>query len=102
MMVVMSESTEVIQCNHFEFRTRQLRRKFLPNGLQDARTRFLLNPDRKGELSALLLLLGRDFVVGELPVRLALLVHTHMHDRPCFTSIHDNGDLVAMLELALP
>jgi hypothetical protein len=93
MMVVMSEPTEVIQRNHFEFRACQLRRKFLPNSLQDARTRFLLNPNGNGELSALLLLLRRDLVVGELPVRLALLVRTHMHDRSCFTPVYDNGDL---------
>jgi len=93
MMVVMSEPTEVIQRNHFEVRARHLRRKFLADSLQDARTRFLLNPNCKGELSALFLLLRRDLVVGDLPVYLALLLCTHVQDRSCFTTVYDNGDL---------
>src|SRR5258708_1815717 len=47
-------------------------------------------------------LLRRDLVVGELPVRLALLLRTHMHDRSCFAAIYNDSGLgVGTLSVAL-
>ena len=51
MMVVVTETAEVVQRNHLEVRTHQCSGAFLSNSLQDARTCFLLNTDRERELS---------------------------------------------------
>ena len=49
-MIVVSKAAEVIERNHLEVRARQCSRELLSNSLQNPRTCFLLDPDRKRKL----------------------------------------------------
>lgn len=51
-MVVMTQPSEMVECNHFEICAGPCGRKLLPDGLHDART-FLLNANRTCEFPAL-------------------------------------------------
>ena len=100
-MIVMTKAAEVIQRNHLEVRARQCSRELLSNSHQNARTCFLLDPDRKRKLSALFSLLRRDFVVRELAMGLALFVCANVNYCPRVAAVYDNCNLdVRTLPLA--
>ena len=92
-MIVVTKAAEVIQRNHLEVRARQCSRELLSNSLQNARTCFLLDPDRKRKLPALFSLLRRDFVVRELAMGLALFLCANVNDCPRFSAVYDDCDL---------
>src|SRR6266852_8968569 len=92
-MIVVTQAAEVIQLIHLEVGARQCSREPLSNSHQNARTRFLLDPDRKRELSALFSLLRRDFVVRELAMGLALFVCANVNDCARFAAVYDDCNL---------
>jgi hypothetical protein len=86
-MIVVTKAAEVIQRNHLEVRARQCSPELLSNSLQNARTCFLLDPNRKRKLPALFSLLRRDFVVRELAMGLALFLCANVNDCPRFAAV---------------
>src|SRR5229473_1093016 len=100
-MIVVTKAAEVIQRNHLEVRACQCSRELLSNSLQNARTCFLLDPDRTRQLAALFSLLQRDFVVRELAMGLALFVCANVNYCSRFAAVYDNCNLdVRTLPLA--